>query len=203
MKKYLFIACLALASTLAAETKILALAGSTRVDSYNKKLVREAADIARQMGATVTLIDLKDYPMPFFDEDLEAKEGLPANAQKLRKLMLESDAIMVASPTYNNSVPAVLKNALDWISRSSETWSAREAFKNKKIVLMSASPGPYGGAKGLIHLRAIFENIGGEILAEQVSIASAHTAFNKQGKLESAQSKQQLREQMQKLNITK
>ena len=101
MFKNLFIICLALTGSLAAETKILALAGSTRDQSYNKKLLAEAVETAKQMGATVTAIDLKDYPLPFYDADYEINEGMPANAKKLRQLMIASDAIIIASPEYN------------------------------------------------------------------------------------------------------
>ncbi len=86
-KKGLFLACLVMLLPLVAEVKVLALAGSTRKDSYNKKLIQVAADIARQKGAKVTVIDLNDYSLPFYDGDLETKQGLPANAKKLRDLI--------------------------------------------------------------------------------------------------------------------
>lgn len=188
-----------LTAPLAAEMKVLALAGSTRAESYNKKLVNEAANLAREMGAKVTVVDLKDYPMPFFDEDLEAKEGPPASAVKLRQLMIESDAIIIASPTYNSSITAVLKNTLDWISRRVGYTLKGDPFKQKKFVIISASPGPSGGAQGLVHLRAILQAVGGNVLPGQVTIPSAHNAFDAKGKLQDAAQREELRKQMKEL----
>lgn len=196
--KLLLSAALALTSTLGAEPKVLAFSGSTRTDSLNTKLVQEATGIAKQMGAKITVIDLKDYPMPFYDADLEAKEGLPANAKRLRTLMIESDAIIIASPEYNSSIPAVLKNALDWASRGADGKPSRDAFKGKKFAIMSASPGGIGGARGLVHLQAIIENVGGEVVNPNVSIAQAHNAFDARGVL-AASFKNELTMQMHQL----
>ncbi len=179
MKKIL-LACLVLSAPLMAQEKVLAFAGSTRADSYNKKLVQEAAKIAQQMGADVTLIDLKDYPMPFYDADLE-KKGMPAGAKQFRDLMIQSDSVIISSPEYNHSIPGILKNALDWASRSEEGKSSKEAFKGKKFAIMSASPGKNGGARGLVHLREIIEDCGGVVLAEQVSVSNAEAAFSSSG----------------------
>lgn len=174
-----------------AQMKVLALAGSTRVDSYNKKLIREAAKIAQGMGAEVTIIDLKDFSMPFYDADLE-KEGMPKNAKRFRDMIMNSDAVLISSPQYNASIPAVLKNALDWASRDENGQESDTAFKGKKIVIMSASPGKKGGAKGLVHLRAVLKDCGGEVLEKQVSIASADQAFDERGSLKESSLKQQL-----------
>ena len=97
--------------------RILAFAASTRRESFNKKLVAVAAQGARQAGAEVTLIDLKDFPLPLFDQDLEAEQGMPENGKKLKKLFIDHDGLLIASPEYNSSFPAVLKNAIDWVSR--------------------------------------------------------------------------------------
>lgn len=160
---------------LLAQMNVLVFAGSSREGSYNKKLSLEAADIARTLGANVTWIDLKDYPMPFYDADLEAK-GMPKNAKRLRDLMVANDMIVIASPEYNASIPAVLKNAIDWTSRKDGS-SSSSAFKGKKFALLSASPGRGGGARGLVHLRAIIEDLGGKVVSEQVSVPSAHAAL--------------------------
>src|SRR5689334_4690376 len=113
MIKIIFLLLAVISTPLAifAELKVLAFAGSTRADSYNKKLVREAAEKAREMGALVTVIDLKDYPMPLYDADLESKNGMPENVKKLRQIMMAHDAMIIASPEYNASMSAVLKNA--------------------------------------------------------------------------------------------
>jgi len=101
----------------------------------------------------------------------------------LRKLMIQSDVIMIASPEYNGSLAAVLKNVIDWASRSEEKNSSRDAFKGKKFLLLSASPGAGGGARGLVHLRTILTNMGGTVLDEQITVPNAYSAFDEQGKL--------------------
>jgi chromate reductase, NAD(P)H dehydrogenase (quinone) len=190
-------------STLLAEQKVLAFSGSTRADSYNKKLVLQAADIAKQMGATVTVIDLKDYPMPFYDGDLEEKNGLPEKAKQLRDLMKNSDAIIIASPEYNSSVSAVLKNTLDWASRGEKGGYSPDAFQGKKFAIMSASPGQGGGARGLVHLKQIIENVGGKVVSIKVSVKQAHTAFDEKGALINPAVKNELRDEIQELLQTK
>jgi NAD(P)H-dependent FMN reductase len=191
-----------LAVPLAAEIKVLAFSGSTRADSFNKKLVLESAEIACKMGATVTVIDLKEFPMPLYDADLEAKQGMPAQAQRLRQLMIGSDAIIIASPEYNASISAALKNVLDWTSRNEGSYSP-DAYKGKRFAIMSASPGPGGGARSLAHLRAIIEAIGGNVIQNQVSIPNSYKAFDAKGKLESASQKQELIQEIQQFLQTK
>ena len=164
--------------------KILALAGSLREGSFNKKMVRLAADGAEKRGAEVTVIDLRDYPMPFMDEDIEQASGLPENAIKLKELLWAHDGLLIASPEYNSSVSGVLKNAIDWTSRQS---SAEEkplsCFNGKTAALMSASIGVWGGLRGLVHLRAILQNIGVIVLPEQQTVPLAEEAFNENGRL--------------------
>lgn len=197
MWKLMIILCVACSAALGAEIKVLAFAGSTREDSYNKKLVSEAANFARQMKANVTVIDLKDYPIPFYDADLENAQEMPAKAKQLRQLMIQSDVILIASPEYNGSLSAVLKNAIDWASRSETGEGSRDAFKGKKFVIMSASPGSGGGARGLAHLRTIIENIGGTVIPQQVVVPDAYKAFDDQGHLKSEKIKQELQQLIQ------
>lgn len=199
MLKKLILICLACMGSLSAEVKILALSGSTREGSYNKILVKEAAEIAQKMGAQVKIVDLRDYAMPYYDADLEAKLGMPKSAKDLRRLMLESDGFIIASPEYNGSLSAILKNTLDWASRSKEGQPSRDAFKGKKVAIMSISPGPGGGARGLVHLRAVIENIGGEVVPIQVAVPSAQSAFNAQGALQNPEIKEQLKQEIQQL----
>src|SRR5688572_20474350 len=119
---------------------VLAFAGSTRSESFNKQLVRLAAEDARAAGAEVTVIDLRDLPLPLFDEDLETENGLPENAKKLKALLREHDGFLIASPEYNSSISSVLKNAIDWASRpESDDEPPLVAFRGKVAALMSAS----------------------------------------------------------------
>ncbi len=164
--------------------KILAFAGSTRAGSYNKQLVRFAADAARAAGAEVTFLDLRDLPLPLFDEDLESEHGLPDNAKKKKALFRDHDAFLIASPEYNSSITAVLKNAIDWASRSeSDDEPALSAYRGKTAALLSASPGALGGLRGLVHLRAILGNIGVIVLPDQVALSKASEAFDAAGQL--------------------
>ena len=155
--------------------RILAFAGSTRTDSFNKKLVNIAADGAQSVGAELSLIDLREFPMPLFDQDDEANSGLPANAERLRDAVLVHDGILLASPEYNGSVSAVLKNAIDWISRPHPDNIA--PFSGKTAAILSASPGRLGGLRGLTHIRAILTNLNVLVLPSQIAIGAAHEAF--------------------------
>ncbi len=164
--------------------KILAFAGSARKDSFNKKLVKIAAQGARGAGAQVTELDFGDLPLPLFDQDLEAVEGLPAGAIRLKELMREHDGFLIASPEYNSSISPMLKNAIDWASRSSgPADSPMSAFKGKAAALMSASPGGLGGLRGLVAVRSILINIGVLVLPDQVAVRGAHDAFADDGSL--------------------
>lgn len=164
--------------------KILAFAGSTRTGSFNKQLVRVAAAAARTAGAEVTLIDLRDLPLPLFDGDFETEHGLPDNAKKLKALFREHDAFLIAAPEYNSSITAVLKNALDWASRGeTDDEPALSAYRGKTAALLSASPGALGGMRGLVHLRAMLGNIGVMVLPDQVALPKAHEAFDANGQL--------------------
>lgn len=163
--------------------KILAFAGSARKQSYNKQLVKIAAQGARTAGADVTYIDLADYPLPIFDEDLEAREGLHPNALKLKELFLAHHGLLIASPEYNSSISALLKNTIDWVSRPREGEAPLGCFTGKVSGIMSASPGMLGGLRGLVHIRAILSNINVMVIPDQLAIAKAHEALNENGQL--------------------
>jgi NAD(P)H-dependent FMN reductase len=163
--------------------RILAFAGSTRRESFNKKLVQIAARGAREGGAEVTLLDLKDFPLPLFDQDLETEHGMPDNGAKLKRLFIDHDGLLIASPEYNSSVTAVLKNVIDWVSRPAPGEPSLVALKGKVATLMSASPGALGGLRGLVHVRSILGNIGVIVLPDQIAVARAPEAFQPDGSL--------------------
>ncbi len=169
--------------------KLLAFAGSLRRDSFNKKLIKLAADGARAAGAEVTFIDLADFPMPIYNGDDEAASGLPANAQKLKQLFIDHHGMLIASPEYNSSISAALKNAIDWVSRP----DPKTAFAGKTAAIMSASPGALGGLRGLVHLRAILGNINVLVIPDQLAINTAHEAFNPDGSLKDAKKLEQVK----------
>lgn len=178
--------------TMASTPRILAFAGSTRIDSYNKKLVKIAASGAQAAGAEVTYIDLRDLPLPLYDEDLEAQEGLPANARTFKDLMISHQGLLIASPEYNSSLTAVLKNAIDWASRPAPNEAPLAAFAGKVATIMSASPGALGGLRGLVHLRSILGNIKVLVLPDQVAVPKAYEAFNVDGTLKDPKQQQSI-----------
>lgn len=172
---------------MSAVPKILALAGSTRKDSYNKRLVRIAAGGAKAAGAEISVIDLRDFALPIFDEDLERDQGTPEGAKRLKGLMVEHDGFLISSPEYNSSISAVLKNAIDWASRPVPGEPPLVAFRGKAATILSASPGALGGLRGLVHLRSILGNIGVIVLPDQVAISRAFEAFLDDGSLKDPQ----------------
>lgn len=167
--------------------RILAFGGSLRRDSFNQKLAAVAAAGAREAGAEVTLIALRDFPLPVFDQDLEDAEGMPSAAKALKQLFREHDGLLIAAPEYNSSLTAALKNALDWVSRAeTDDEPPLAAFTGKTAALCAASPGALGGLRGLVHVRAILGNIGVTVLPDQVAVSKAHEAFAADGTLSDA-----------------
>lgn len=164
--------------------RILVFGGSLRAESYNQKLANIAAAAATAAGAEVTFVALRDYRMPIFDEDLEAEEGMPENALKLKALFAENDGLIIASPEYNSGISAALKNAIDWVSRAtSEGEPPLSVLKGKTAAILAASPGGYGGSRSLDQLRPLLENIAITVVEDQVTIAKAHEAFDADGHL--------------------
>jgi NAD(P)H-dependent FMN reductase len=163
--------------------RILAFAGSARTGSLNKKLVRVAAARTRQAGAELTEIDLRDFPMPLYDGDLESAEGPPEHATRLRSLMAEHDGFLIACPEYNSSITPLLKNTIDWISRPVEGEPPLVAFRGKCVALLAASPGRLGGLRGLVTVRSILGNLGVFVLPDQLAVPHARRAFAEDGSL--------------------
>jgi chromate reductase, NAD(P)H dehydrogenase (quinone) len=165
--------------------KILAFAGSAREGSFNKMLVKIAVEGAKTAGADVTYVDLRDLPMPLYDQDLEAKEGLPKNVLKFKDLMKSHQGFLIACPEYNSSITPLLKNAIDWASRPEpgEPPLALTCFQGKVAGIMAASPGGLGGLRGLAHVRSILESIGVIVIPDQKAVSSAYSAFDEAGNL--------------------
>jgi len=170
--------------------KLLVFAGSLRKDSHNKKLVKIAEAGAREAGADTTYIDLAHLQLPIYNQDDEDASGLPDGARKLKDLMLNHDGFLIAAPEYNSSITAALKNAIDWASRPAQAEGNLACFKGKVVGLMSASPGALGGLRGLVHVRAIFNNIFSLVIPEQVAVSKANEAFADDGSLKDAKQQQ-------------
>lgn len=173
--------------------KILAFAGSARRDSFNKKLVRAAAKFAEQAGAEVTVIDLADYPAPVLDMDFEAENGLPEKMCELKELLKAQDALIVASPEYNGSLTALLKNTLDWCSRKEESESVGECFAGKPTLILAASPGGLGGLRGLNSVRTVLTDLKALVLPDQLALSGAGGAFDDSGALVDEKTSKRLR----------
>ncbi|MEM8738714.1 MAG: NAD(P)H-dependent oxidoreductase [Planctomycetota bacterium] len=161
---------------------VLAFSGSLRQGSLNQKLVKLAARGAAKSGADVRVIDLADFLLPIFDEDVESR-GTPAEAVSLKAMMKAADGMLIASPEYNSSLSGALKNAVDWASRKAEGESALEAFSGKAVAVMAASPSPVGGLRGLMHLRQILSHIQMHVLPGQMTLCHADEAFDDAGEL--------------------
>ena len=182
--------------------KILAFAASTRSESFNKKLVRVAAEGARAAGAEVNVIDLRDFTMPIYDGDLEAQQGMPEGARALRRLLMEHQGFLIASPEYNGSLPALLKNAIDWTSRPVDGEDGLAPYRNKVAVLMSTSPGGFGGLRGLAHVRTILANIGVIVLPDQLAVGRAQEVFAVDGTIANDKQRQMIEDLGRTLTTT-
>jgi NAD(P)H-dependent FMN reductase len=169
---------------MSAQPSVLAIAGSTRRGSWNRKLLDASAHELVRRGIRVVVADLADYPMPLMNQDLEEASGMPEKARELKQLMRAHDGLLVASPEYNGSLTPLLKNTIDWVSRQEPGESVPlVAYRNKVAALLSASPGALGGLRGLVHLRQILSGIGVLVIPEQVAIPAAHEAFTPEGGL--------------------
>ncbi|WP_088893437.1 NADPH-dependent FMN reductase [Leptolyngbya ohadii] len=166
--------------------KILAFSGSARKDSFNQRVVQIAANGAKAVGAEVTVLNFRDLPLPLYDQDLEAEQGIPPNVMKLKEIMRAHHGLLIASPEYNSSVTPLLKNAIDWASRPVDGEPPLGCFDGRVAAIMSASPGGLGGLRGLIHLRSILGNLRVIMLPDQVAVTKAQEAFNLDGTLKDA-----------------
>lgn len=175
-------------------TKLLFTAGSTRQGSFNARLAEAAAQLAEQHPeVSVTRLHLGDYDMPIYNGDLEAAEGLPANARRLKALFRAHHGFLIASPEYNSSMPPVLTNALHWISRpETDDEPGLVAFQGKVAGLVAASPGGLGGLRGLVPLRMMLGNIGVHVLPQQMALSKASEAFHDDGTLVKASDQERL-----------
>ena len=161
--------------------RILAFAGSLRRASINKRVLKTAVRGAEAAGAEVTYIDLRDYPMPVYDSDEHEAHGFDENALKLQGLLVEHDGLLIASPEYNGSLPAALKNAIDWASRPSDRYERSKVFRGKVAGVMTASPGSLGGVRSLAHLRGVLTSVGVLVLPQEVAVTFAEGRFADDG----------------------
>ena len=165
--------------------RLLFFAGSTREGSYNKKLARLGPHIAEANGIEAVFVDLKDYPMPIYNGDLEAADGPPERARAFKALLGEYEGVFIASPEYNASVTPLLKNTLDWVTRvRAKGESGLEVFQSRVFAIGGASPGNYGGMRSLLQLRQILAvGTGALVIPQQIAVPRAANAFEEDGSL--------------------
>jgi chromate reductase, NAD(P)H dehydrogenase (quinone) len=176
-------------------TRILCFAGSARRGSLNRRLATVAAQAVREAGGDVTLLDLADFPLPIYLGDVEIESGIPAQAHELAAIVRAHAGLLIASPENNTSVPALLKNTLDWLSRIKDA----PPLAGRVAALLAASPGAFGGVRGLYHLRAILNSLAVDVLSQQFVLPRANTAFDIQGRLIDAQQSEQVNRLAQRL----
>lgn len=150
---------------------ILAFAGSGRDGSFNRRLVAVAAAAAEAAGATVKIVNLRDYGMPLYDGDMEAKHGVPEGALEFRRDLAAHDGLLISCPEYNGGITALLKNSIDWASRPVD--GEGSVFQGKSAALVAASPGALGGLRGLPIVRQILNNLGVHVIPQQVAVGKA------------------------------
>lgn len=162
------------------QVSVLAVSGSTREDSYNSAILEVAIQGVQEAGAQITLLRLRDFPLPLYDGDLEAA-GLPDHVRMLKQMFRDHDGFLIASPEYNGFFSGVLKNALDWLSRPVPDEPSLAAFKGKTAAIMAASPGALGGIRGLMALRQLLSNLQVTVLPEQVIVPHANRVLDADG----------------------
>ena len=166
--------------------KLLIFAGSTRTQSFNRRLAKVAADLASQAGAEVTLLELSSLDIPLYNADLEAL-GTPPDVIRLKEILFDHPGWIICSPEYNGSYTALLKNTLDWASspvKGVPNWQqGTEAFTGKVVGLLSASPGALGGLRSLAHLTPMLLNLQCWVTPQQFALNQAGSAFDANGAL--------------------
>jgi NAD(P)H-dependent FMN reductase len=166
--------------------KLLVFAGSTRQNSWNRKLAKVTAAMASATGADVTHLELGDFDVPMYNADLEAR-GTPADVMKLKQVAYEHPAWIICTPEYNASYPALLKNTLDWMSspvKSDPVWNDDFRFSRGKVVgVLSASPGALGGLRSQSHLVPLLLNLQCWVAPKNYALGRAADAFDAQGQL--------------------
>ncbi len=189
-------------STATPKPRLLCFAGSQRAASHNKKLAKLAAALAEADGIAATFADLKDYELPLYDQDVQTKDGIPANTLKFEALMRDHSGVFIACPEYNASITPLLKNTLDWLSRIRDP-EPLYVFKTRAFALGCASPGGMGGLRGVNTVRTVLElGLGALVLPDQFAVPKAMDAFDEAGGLKNKDSEAQLRSLLGKLART-
>lgn len=159
--------------------KILVIPGSLRSGSLNARLAAVAALELVLAGAEVTRISLADFPLPIYDGDLQAKSGVPKNAVNLKRMMGAHHGVLIVTPEYNSSVPPLVKNAIDWVTRVQDPHETRgQVFRERAFAIAAASGGRLGGARALAALRLILSACHAMVVPNQLALSFADEAYD-------------------------
>jgi chromate reductase, NAD(P)H dehydrogenase (quinone) len=159
--------------------KILVIPGSLRSGSLNAKLAAVAAHELAQAGAEITRISLSDFPLPIYDGDLQAKSGVPKHAVNLKRMISAHHGVLIVTPEYNSSVPALVKNTIDWVSRVQDPHETRgQVFRERVFAIAAASGGRLGGARALAALRLILTACHATVIPNQLALSFAEHAYD-------------------------
>jgi chromate reductase len=164
--------------------KILVIPGSLRTGSLNAKLAAAAVDELVRAEVSVTRVSLGDFPLPIYDGDLESKSGVPKNAVNLRRMLGSHDGVVLVTPEYNASLPALLKNAIDWVSRVQDSHETRgQVFRDRPFAIAAASAGRLGGTRCLAALRLILSACRATVIPNQLALSFADQAYDEMDRL--------------------
>jgi chromate reductase len=172
---------------------LFSFSGSVRKKSYNTQLAQLASRLARAEGVEVQDLNLADYPLPIFSEDLESEKGSPEGLAKLKEMFMTSSGFILSSPEYNGSLSPLLKNTIDWLSRPYQGKNGLACFQGKIMLMLAASPGRLGGLRGMLQLRTIMSGIGTLVLPQDFALANAHEAFASDGSLKDTKQQETLK----------
>lgn len=166
---------------------ILVFAGSTRNGSFSRQFATAGAGAVEAAGGVANLIDLADYPAAIYNQDDEAKDGVPEPMQRFKAAIAASDGMLIATPEYNACVPPLLVNIFSWASRAEGDETASAVFAQKPVALMASSPGGMGGVRVIPRLRDMLCELGCVPVTGFATLAQAHSAFDDDGNLVSEQ----------------
>src|SRR6185312_15023194 len=164
--------------------KILVIPGSLRIGSHNAKLAAQAGYVFAQAGVDVTRISLGDFSLPIYDGDLQSRSGVPKNAVNLKRMMAAHHGVLLVTPEYNSSVPALVKNSIDWVSRVQDPNESRgQVFRERAFAIASASEGRLGGTRALAALRLILSACHATVVPNQLALSFADQAYDDMDRL--------------------
>ena len=168
--------------------KVLGIAGSPREDSYNRKHLALAAKMLSEMGVENEVFDVREHKVPIYDPDVESTTGMPAVIKLLRDKISVSDAVLLSCPEYNAGPTPLMKSVIDWGSRKDRETGIENVWKGKVAALIAASPGGFGGARGLITLRQSLAHVEVLLIPQFTVVPAAHEAFAEDGTLKNERS---------------